>query len=221
MQEQQIRWLIKVRGLFFQVGIKSVTMDHIAAHLGISKKTLYQWVPNKQVLVLQLVGAFVAQDRSASDQAHQLAKNALDEFRYICAFAIHDLEMMKTNVVFDIKNFYPEAWDLMRTHQRTFITEVVAKNLQRGIDEGYYLSDLPIDLVSRLHGHQIFNLFDEEWFPSKQFAAQGVFAEFIKRYLFSITNEKGRKYLEKHWNEPLKIDFADFADFIPDSNRNI
>ena len=40
--------LNKTESLFMRYGIKSVTMDDIARELGISKKTLYQYVDNKQ-----------------------------------------------------------------------------------------------------------------------------------------------------------------------------
>jgi TetR/AcrR family transcriptional regulator, cholesterol catabolism regulator len=203
MQEQQQRWLHKVRELFFQAGIRSVTMDHIATALGISKKTLYQWVPNKNELVKMMVQAVIQKDQGDTKIAQETTKNALDELRYIHTCFTQDLEMMKSNVVFDIKNFYPEAWDLLKTHQRSFVTEVITRNLNRGINEGFYRADLQIDLNARLHGHQIFNLFEEDWFPSKLFAAQTVISEFMRSYVYSITNEKGRKYLEKHWDAPL------------------
>jgi AcrR family transcriptional regulator len=205
MQEQQQRWLLKVQELFFQVGVKSVTMDHIATALGISKKTLYQWVPNKNELVCKVIAMFIQKDQNDCESAFGVSKNALDELRYIKATSSHDLEMMKSNVVFDIKNFYPEAWDLMKAHQRNMVTEVILRNLNRGISEGYYRADLNIDLTARLHGHQIFNLFDEDWFPSKTFAAQTVVSEFMRSYAYNIANEKGRKYLEKYWDLPIEM----------------
>ena len=41
--------------LFLQQGIKSVTMDDIAKHLGMSKKTIYQFFKDKNELVVALV----------------------------------------------------------------------------------------------------------------------------------------------------------------------
>ena len=36
--------------LFMRMGVKSVNMDDVASHLGMSKKTLYQFVQNKSDL---------------------------------------------------------------------------------------------------------------------------------------------------------------------------
>jgi AcrR family transcriptional regulator len=42
-------------GAFFSAGIKSVTMDDIAKHLAVSKKTIYQFFADKNELVIALV----------------------------------------------------------------------------------------------------------------------------------------------------------------------
>jgi len=45
--------------LFYRQGIRSVTVDHIAAELGISKKTLYRFFPSKSdLIVAYLKGRF-------------------------------------------------------------------------------------------------------------------------------------------------------------------
>ena len=43
--------LEKTRELFLTIGFKSVTMDHIANEIGISKKTIYNFFENKTDLV--------------------------------------------------------------------------------------------------------------------------------------------------------------------------
>ncbi len=48
--------------LFLKAGIKSVTMDDIARHLGMSKKTIYQFFKDKNELVVALVKKKLEQD---------------------------------------------------------------------------------------------------------------------------------------------------------------
>ena len=43
IMEIKDRILLKAEELFMQFGIRSVSMDDIANHLGMSKKTLYQY----------------------------------------------------------------------------------------------------------------------------------------------------------------------------------
>ena len=47
--------LLKVRELYMKYGIKSITMDDVAKELGISKKTLYQHITDKDDLVSKFI----------------------------------------------------------------------------------------------------------------------------------------------------------------------
>ena len=47
--------LKKVKSLYQKYGIKSITMDDVSRELGISKKTLYQYVADKNDLVNKVV----------------------------------------------------------------------------------------------------------------------------------------------------------------------
>ena len=44
--------LVNSLSVFMKYGIKSVTMDDLARHLSISKKTIYKYVKDKKDLVL-------------------------------------------------------------------------------------------------------------------------------------------------------------------------
>src|SRR6201996_8863621 len=59
--------------LFLKAGIKSVTMDDIARHLGMSKKTVYQFFKDKNELVLALVKKKLKDDE---DQMCLIMKDA-------------------------------------------------------------------------------------------------------------------------------------------------
>src|SRR5215813_13996179 len=50
------RILIKAAELFMRYGIRSITMDEIAAQLGISKKTIYQFFTDKDDMVYAVIG---------------------------------------------------------------------------------------------------------------------------------------------------------------------
>ena len=54
MENQVNEILEKTRDLFLTYGLRSVTMDDISRHLGISKKTLYQYVKDKADLVRKI-----------------------------------------------------------------------------------------------------------------------------------------------------------------------
>src|SRR5664279_5265812 len=55
MDERTLHILEQVRKLYHRYGIKSVTMDDVAKHLCISKKTLYEFFTDKEDLVRNVV----------------------------------------------------------------------------------------------------------------------------------------------------------------------
>ena len=57
--EIQERIAQKAHDLFLQYGIRSISMDEIAAQLGISKKTIYQFYTDKDALVDSVIAIVV------------------------------------------------------------------------------------------------------------------------------------------------------------------
>src|SRR5882672_5020407 len=58
----------KAQELFMQYGIRSVSMDDIATHLGMSKKTIYQYFSDKDELV----------DAVLNIEIHEMECNCVD-----------------------------------------------------------------------------------------------------------------------------------------------
>src|SRR5882724_1233517 len=87
--------------LFLQAGIKSVTMDDIAKHLGMSKKTIYQFFKDKNDLVLALVkkklkddedqmSAIISQSGNVIEELINMMKCSEEIFSRINPIVIHD-----------------------------------------------------------------------------------------------------------------------------------
>ena len=58
MEEKELKIVQGASKIFMQYGIKSVNMDDMARHLGVSKKTLYLVVKDKEDLVRKAICAF-------------------------------------------------------------------------------------------------------------------------------------------------------------------
>ena len=56
--------LAKSEELFLKYGLKSVTMDDLAKQLGVSKKTLYQFVDNKADLIQQIILGHIESEKA-------------------------------------------------------------------------------------------------------------------------------------------------------------
>jgi AcrR family transcriptional regulator len=77
--EPKERIIKEARGLFFRLGIRSVTMDDIAAQVGMSKKTLYQHFADKDALVDDLVEGEVGLMQNETMECINSSANAIEE----------------------------------------------------------------------------------------------------------------------------------------------
>ena len=66
-------------GLFLRYGIRSVSMDNIASHLGMSKKTIYQYFRDKDEIVYSVTEAHVQGERQQFGEIANKSKNAIEE----------------------------------------------------------------------------------------------------------------------------------------------
>ena len=49
--ERFLEWVEPIKDLFYAYGLKNLSMDELSSRLGISKKTLYTFVRNKEELI--------------------------------------------------------------------------------------------------------------------------------------------------------------------------
>lgn len=194
--EQQEKWLKRIAELFMRLGIKSLTMDDVARELGISKKTLYQFVESKDDLVNKVIELHLTEECSRSEEVARSAKDALEEMLIVLKENIGDMQRMKANIIFELQKYHRDAWEQLQEYQRGFLYKVVRDNLERGIQEGYYRDDIDVDIAAKLHLAQSFAIFDETWFPKPPYSGETLFREAIMLYLYSILSEKGRQALK-------------------------
>jgi len=195
--EQQEKWLQRVADLFMRYGIRALTMDDVARELGISKKTLYQFVESKDDLVNKVMEIHLTVECSRAEVVAIESSDALDEMLLVIRENLGDMQRMKSNIVFELQKYHREAWEKIQSYQRGFLYNVVRKNLERGISEGLYRDDFDADIVSKLHLAQTFAIFDEAWFPKPPYNSVTLFREAIMHYLHGVLSEKGRQELQK------------------------
>ncbi len=86
MNEELKNILLKVRELYMKYGIKSITMDDVASELGISKKTLYQYVTDKDDLVGKFIDNEIELRQEEICKCFKTGFNAIEELFEISIF---------------------------------------------------------------------------------------------------------------------------------------
>lgn len=196
MDEKALKILAQSTELFMQYGIKSLTMDDIARHLGISKKTLYQSFSDKADLVYQGMLAHMKHEQDALNAIHDQCENAIEEMFLISQHVSKHIQSMHPSILFDLEKYYPEAFQEFQNYKLKYIMGCIARNIEDGITQGLYRKNMNIPVVAALYVARMDALFDQKLFPSAQFSLKDVYFEAIRYHIRGIASEKGIEYLK-------------------------
>lgn len=178
--------------LFCQYGFKSVTMDDIAKHLGMSKKTIYQNFADKNELVDILIADKLGNQSCKMNDCAKNAKNAIHEIFLTIADIKELMGALNPKLFYDLQKYHPKAWLKFRNFKEKNLLITIRNNLKRGIEEGLYRSEINVDILSQLrldHSSIVFQ--EHDHYTMKKYNIAQVIIEITEHFLYGISNEKG------------------------------
>ena len=200
--EQEYQHIIeKVSQLYQQYGIKSITMDDVARELGMSKKTLYNYVSNKEELVADYVEYVTSQRRCNVEEIKEQNLNAIEELFKVNQHVIQMLKNYNPATDYDLKKYYPEHYRQLRKIRQRNMFGAVKENILKGKREGLYRQDLDEDIIARVHVSRIENSFANEMFDISELTSWRFIREMMIYHLRGIANEKGVEFFYRKLKE--------------------
>jgi TetR/AcrR family transcriptional regulator, cholesterol catabolism regulator len=192
------RILSASRELFFKHGLKSITMDDIARHLGMSKKTIYQFFEDKNKLIVSLNKNEMTYHQAHFDEISKNAKNAIDEIFQMMNHLHRIFSAMNPNLLYDMQKHHPEAWSQHLTFKEKCVYPKVEENLKRGIKEGLYRENLNIKLMTILRMEQFNMALDSQIIHPGHFNIGEVHVLLLDHFLHGISTLKGHKLINNY-----------------------
>ncbi len=178
-----------------ELGIKSVTMDDVARKLGISKKTLYKYVDDKNDLVEKILDWSCDVEYQEISKFCEEKKNAIDESFEISKYIMNHLQTMHPSIVFDLQKYHGEAWNKFTRIKKDHINQCYMQNIEKGKKEGLYREDVNAEVITKFYTSRFEVMFDTDLFPPNQFKASDIYMEIFRYHIRGIASEKGIKYL--------------------------
>ena len=202
--EPKERILVKAHELFNRYGIRSVSMDDIAAQLGMSKKTLYQYYADKDELVTGVFSTVMEENKKTCSEDQNKSENALHEV-FLSFDRVQDMfSEMNPMVLFDMEKYHPPCFKKFREFQSVFLFQMIKNNIERGIQEGLYREEIDIDILTRYRIHSIMLSFNHEVFPGNRNRIVHIEQELLDVFLYGIATAKGQKLIQKYKNQRIK-----------------
>lgn len=192
--------------LFLKYGIRSVSMDDIARHLSISKKTIYQYFIDKDDIVTQSTSHHMDQVNASFEELTKVSKNALDELMRIQNFMRKSMQELNPSLLFDLKKYHAKAWSGWIDHKNKNIRDSVVRNLKQGMEEGLYRSNLNPEILATLRVESIQWLYDGQIMPTEKFRIIDIQTQMLDHFMYGLLTEKGRKLYEKYKQEPANLE---------------
>ena len=184
--------------LFFRYGIKSVTMDDIAKHLSMSKKTIYLYFRDKDEVVHTLMERTLEKDREDFHTIAEKALNVVEEVFEMMRKMNDIFSTVNPNIFYDLRKYHPQTWDLFHKFKTEFIVEQVENSLEKGKKDGFVRADVNSKLLAKLRGEEIEMGFNSALFPPDKFRILDVQIAFVEHFLYGICTLKGHKLINKH-----------------------
>lgn len=203
MDDDKMAQILKASStLFRKYGIRSISMDDIAHEMGMSKKTLYQYVENKNDLVEKMLTHSVTSSTACVTE-NPLNRNAIDILLEVSVKVGQEIKEMNPAIAFDLEKFYPALYRAFVNAKRDHVYRKIKENLEQGVTEGIYRSDLDADVVAKLYVQKLLDVHDPEFLSSVDFSFEKVFRVMFENHIRGIANTVGLAYYVKQINKQI------------------
>ena len=186
--------------LFLKAGIKSVTMDDIAKHLGMSKKTIYQFFKDKNELVIALVKKKLKQDEDQICSIIDQSDNVIEEMINMMKCSEDMFARINPIVIHDMQKYHPDAWKHFQNFKADVLIHKLEELLTKGMEQGYIRPEINAKILARMRVTQVEMGFDTRIFPVSEFSTWKVQYQFLEHFCYGICTLKGHKQLNKYKN---------------------
>ncbi|WP_276978681.1 TetR/AcrR family transcriptional regulator [Flavobacterium filum] len=189
----------KATELFLKLGFKSITMDDIANEMAISKKTIYKFFCNKEVLIEETVEKVHNDIHHTMSEIFQQNHNAIEENFEIRRTFKELFKSSETSPVYQLKKHYPEIYDKVYSRQVDECKIWFRTNIEKGIAQGLYRSEVDIELYSKFYYLLIFQI-NESTILEKEASALELKA--LEYHTRALSTSNGVEELEKQLSNP-------------------
>lgn len=204
IMEAKERILLKSHELFYRYGIRSVSMDDIAAQLGMSKKTLYQFYTDKDELVNAVFDLALKSNQTQCLESHEQADNSIHEiflsFDMLRAMIVN----MNPSLIFDLQKYHPTAFNKYLAFKNEFLYKLIRSNLEKGIEEELYRPEIDVDVLTRYRLYSVMLAFNPDVFPDNRTNLLHIEEQLIEHFIYGLATVKGQKLIQKYKNQRSK-----------------
>ena len=194
------RILAKADEKFQQFGFAKVTMEEIAAELGISKKTLYKYFSNKEHVLKEIL------DKNKCDFEsflEQLLSNDSMEFieklKSLMDYIVKNSHRFHGPLIQDLMKNHPLIWREIQEFRKKKAYDNISLLIEAGKKEGFFRDDIDPVVITHVYMGAIHGLINPEVLSDIPVSSEQIHKVVTKIILEGVLSDEGReKYVTKN-----------------------
>jgi len=189
--------------LFYEFGIRNLNMDDISRSLGISKKTLYQYVKSKEDLIEKLF--YYDEMKWDQEMAKMRTKdlNAIEILVQVSLMVFEEMGRFNSQLKFELKKYYEAIFQQFMVRKQNHIFSQISRNIEQGIAEGLYRGDINAELVAGLYVRNLVMAHNNDFCVSETITLEQLFEAMFENHIRSISTPAGIAYFERRKAEVI------------------
>lgn len=193
---QKERIIDQAMQMFATQGIKSVRMDDIAQHLGVSKRTLYELFGDKEGPLYLAMERYFQRDRQRWTELTANARNVLEAMFMVLA-QVMDKAEVSSRMMDNLKKFYPAVHDKLTREGMEKNRRSLRGMLDQGIVDGLFVDNINIDLaISVLYYTASALVARKELMLPAGMTEREAFVQIISNFFRGISTAKGLRMID-------------------------
>lgn len=201
LEEKFKLMLDQIREMFFLYGLKNLNMDEISRRLGISKKTLYCFVKNKEELIEKMFQYEGLKWISLWEKISEQPINAIEKLLKISLLVNEEMNNLNPMLKFELKKYYEQTFDKYMENKRLFIYQRMVHNMKQGIEEKLYRQDLNVELVATIYINGFIEMHNSDVCKLHDITFEQVFTVMFENHIRAISTPDGVSYFENRKKE--------------------
>ena len=177
--------------LFHKFGARSVSMDDIASELAISKKTIYHYFKDKDEIVTLVTSQSIEREIKEFSGVVVMSKDAIDELFNISKCIRKSMSQINPSLLFDLKKYHPEAWDLWLNFKNGYIENMILDVIARGKSEGYFRESIDAEILATFRVESVEMAFNATIFPPNKFNFTEVHMMLFDHFVHGLMTVRG------------------------------
>lgn len=198
MHELKERILIAAHELFLRYGIRSITMDDIAKHLSISKKTIYQSFKDKDEVVHELISKMLKENERIFNEVEKNSPHIIAGIFDLMNLMEKIIGQIHPGFFLDLQKYHPRTWKLFLEFKEGCVMKSIESQLTKGIQQGLIRPDIDTRILSRMRMEQIEMGFNPVVFPHDKYKVLDVQIALLDHFLHGVCTLKGHKLINKY-----------------------